>query len=355
MVLNARDAQARGAQILTRTQCTGLRREADHWQAMLCDSRDGRTYTIRARAIVNATGPWVEQTRGFDDRVDSDGSIRLIKGSHIVVPKLFEHRFSYIFQHADNRVIFAIPYENDFTLLGTTDIEISGDPDHVRIDDAEVAYICDAVNQYFQTRVSPEDVIWSYSGVRPLFDDQSKNASRVTRDYVLQIDDDGPPILSVFGGKITTYRKLSEQAVDRLKKPLGFDACHWTAGATLPGGEIPDKNFEQFLVRCKQTYPWLEDSLLTDYARNYGSDIKQLLLDCDQMKDLGQHFGGNLFEAEVDYLMTHEWAETSADVLWRRTKKGLHAPAGTENKLQQWMNAYQTRSGQIRRLKALDL
>ncbi len=338
VVLNARDAQKHGAKILTRTKCTALERQSGCWLATLTDCRDGHVRELRVRAVVNATGPWVEQTLQFDKTADTGAGVRLVKGSHIVVPKMFEHDYPYIFQNADGRVIFAIPYERDFTLLGTTDIEISSDPNEVSIDDSEIRYICDAINEYFQTMVDPGDVIWSYSGVRPLFDDQSKNASMVTRDYVLQLNDDGPAIVSVFGGKITTYRKLSEQVVDILRKPMGFESAAWTAGATLPGGDMENSDYAEFLKTCRQNYRWLEEDLLTDYARNYGTDIKVLLQGRSAMVDLGEHFGGNLFESEVVFLMDYEWAESAEDILWRRSKRGLRLPEEGHVRLQSWMD-----------------
>ncbi|MFV2032738.1 MAG: glycerol-3-phosphate dehydrogenase [Gammaproteobacteria bacterium] len=341
VVLTARDAQNHGAQILTHTRCTALDRETDHWMATLTNSNTGETVRLRTRAVVNAAGPWVEQTLHLDDTVDSDSGVRLVKGSHIVVPKLFDHPYPYIFQNADKRVLFAIPFEGDFSLLGTTDIEIHGDPDDISIQDSEVSYICDAINQYMKKPVKASDVVWSYTGVRPLFDDHSKNASKVTRDYVLQLDDDGPPILSVFGGKITTYRKLSEQVVDMLKKPMRFKQPRWTEGAILPGGDIENGDFDAFLARCRQKFLWLDDTVLQDYARNYGSEIDRLLGECSSMDDLGENFGGGLFECEVVFLMKYEWAETADDILWRRSKKGLRVPEGTDIRLQTWMNQHQ--------------
>jgi glycerol-3-phosphate dehydrogenase len=326
VVLNARDAQQRGAQILTRTQCTALERSNDHWIVTLQNSRDGQVTRLRARAIVNASGPWVKQTLDLDVTTHTENDVRLVKGSHIVVPRMFDHDYPYIFQHADGRVMFAIPYEQDFTLLGTTDIEVSDDPNSVVIDEVEIAYIINAINEYFEKPVRREDVIWSYSGVRPLFDDESKNASKVTRDYVLQLDDKGPPILSVFGGKITTFRKLSEQVVDMLKQPMAFRAPAWTASAVLPGGNIENADFAAFQARCRERYAWLEESVLKDYTRNYGTDIDRLLRDCSQMNDLGENFGGGLYEREVTYLIENEWAETVEDILWRRSKKGLRVP-----------------------------
>ena len=338
VVLNARDAQRRGATILTRTKCTSIRRKQDHWLVDLMDCRTGQVGSIHAKTLVNASGPWVKQTLELGTSTGTDKNVRLVKGSHIVVPKLFDHDYPYIFQHADGRVMFAIPYEQDFTLLGTTDIEIDVDPDDVFITDKEISYICDAINEYLKQPVKSEDIVWSYSGVRPLFDDESQNASKVTREYVLQLDQNGPPILSVFGGKITTYRKLSEQVVDLLKKPMSFDAPAWTSTSTLPGGDLENSDFGQFLAACQKRYAWLDDSLLYDYARNYGTEIEILLDGCAGTEDLGESFGGGLFACEVSYLMTHEWAEEADDVIWRRSKRGLRMPAGADSKLQAWMD-----------------
>jgi len=338
VVLNARDAQQRGAQILTRTKCTALERQKDHWIVTLEDGRNNQVTKMQVRAVVNASGPWVKQTLDLDVTTHTENDVRLVKGSHIVVPRMFDHDYPYIFQHADGRVMFAIPYERDFTLLGTTDIEVSDDPNSVVIEEAEIAYIIDAINKYFKKPVKREDVIWSYSGVRPLFDDESKNASKVTRDYVLQLDDNGPPVLSVFGGKITTFRKLSEQVVDMLKQPMAFRTPAWTATATLPGGDIGNTDFAAFQTACGVQYPWLEEDLLFDYTRNYGSEIDLLLKGCATMQDLGEDFSGGLFEVEVNYLNTIEWAETAEDILWRRSKKGLRVVAGTEQRLQQYLD-----------------
>jgi len=341
VVLNARDAQHHGARVLTRTKCTSLERKQDYWMATLLDCRDDRVMHLKVRAIINASGPWVKQTLDLDITTDTENDIRLVKGSHIVVPRLFDHDYPYIFQHADGRVMFAIPYERDFTLLGTTDIEINGDPDSVTINEAEITYICDAISEYFNKPVRPEDVVSSYSGVRPLFDDESKNASKVTREYVLQLDDNGPPILSVFGGKITTCRKLSEQVVNMLKKPMDFDVPDWTANASLPGGDIENADFASFVGWCRQKYTWLDEEVLQDYARNYGTDIEILLAGCSGMTDLGQHFGAGLYECEVNYLVTYEWAELAEDILWRRTKKGLRMPLSCEAELEVWLQNLQ--------------
>ena len=340
VVLCARDAARRGAKIMMRTRCVGLSREHDRWLATLQHAGSNAVRHIDARAVVNASGPWVEQTLHLGERTDSECRIRLVKGSHIVVPKLFEHDHPYIFQNRDGRVVFAIPFEGEYTLLGTTDVEIQGDPAQVTIDKTEVLYLCDAISEYFRERVTPEDVVWSYAGVRPLFDDAAKSASAVTRDYVLQLDCDGAPILSVFGGKLTTFRKLAEKVVDMLKAPLHFDSGAWTAGKPLPGGDMPNADYGDFLRVSAQNYPWLSASLLADYTRNYGTEIATLLRGCGSMADLGEDFGGGLFEREVEYLVTHEWAQTTDDVLWRRTKKGLRVPPGTEARLRAWLGRH---------------
>ena len=309
------------------------------WTVEALDKASGETSTVYARAIVNASGPWVERTLGLDEENDSKNGVRLVKGSHIVVPKLFEHPYTYIFQNADNRIIFAVPYENDFTLLGTTDVEVHDEPGHTNITPDEIAYICSAASEYFERPVTPEQVTWTYSGVRPLYDDASDNASKVTRDYKLDLDTrDDAPILSVFGGKITTYRKLAEQAVDMLQAPLGFTRGAWTTGEPLPGGDIPDADFDRFLDGCKRKHDWLEPRVLLDWARNYGTRIDIIVGEATSMDELGRHFGGPLHEAEVRYLIEHEYARTARDILWRRSRKGLHVPEGTEEALQAWID-----------------
>lgn len=337
VALNARDAAARGADIRTRCECVALDRQTDHWRVGLKSSRTGDAATITARAVVNAAGPWVSEVIGLDTDATSTHRVRLVKGSHVVVPRLFDHDYPYIFQHGDGRVLFAIPYEHDFTLLGTTDMEIQGDPGAVHADRSEVDYICDAVSEYFEKPVVASDVIWSYSGVRPLLDDHAQAASRITRDYVLQLDDRAAPMLSVFGGKITTYRKLAEQAMDLLTAPMAITTKPWTAGVALPGGDLDAPDFDAFVARCRQRYPWLEASLLADYSRNYGSDIDRLLAECRTMQDLGADFGGGLREAEVNFLCEQEWAATAEDILWRRTKKGLRVTGEEVSRLETWL------------------
>ena len=339
VVLNAMDAARSGARIRTHTRCVGIKRGADHWLADLRDQRSGELYQVRARALVNAAGPWVEQVLHLDPERRPEKRVRLVKGSHIVVPRLFEHGYPYIFQNADGRVLFAIPFEHDFTLLGTTDQEVDAVPDRARITDEEIAYICRAVDEYLNRPVTPADVVWSYSGVRPLYDDEAISASKVTRDYKLDLDTAGAPILSVFGGKITTYRVLAEQVLHLLADPLKIARPAWTASSPLPGGDIENADFDAFLAHCGERYAWLPEHLLYDYARNYGSRIAVLLEGCDRMQALGRHFDGPLYEREVAYLMAQEFAQTAEDVLWRRSKKGLFVSGNTADELDAWMAA----------------
>ena len=302
VVLNAMDAKALGCDVRTRTEVMDLVRESDHWRVDLKDNLTGETESVSARAVVNASGPWVDRTLHLDESKEAKHSVRLVKGSHIVVPKLFEHPYTYIFQNADNRIIFAVPYEQDYTLLGTTDKELSGDPQHITIDEEEIDYICNAASEYFETPVEPRQVVWSYSGVRPLYDDKADSASKVTRDYKLHLDknsgdsDQNVPILSVYGGKITTFRKLAEEVIDMLTPVLDVEATGrksgWTETVPLPGGDIANADFDGYMQQLQERYPWADSRLLADYARNYGTRIDWLLQDCSGESDLGQHFGG---------------------------------------------------------------
>lgn len=344
VVLNAMDAQARGARIRTRTRCVRLRRHGDHWIVNLKDQGTGESYKVRARALINAAGPWVNQILQMDSARHSENRTRLIKGSHIVVPKLFDHEYPYIFQHQDGRVIFAIPFEKEFTLLGTTDCEVHETPESIHIDQEELSYICRAAEEYLEMAITPEDVVWSYSGVRPLYNDAAASAAKVTRDYMLDLDTDGAPMLSVFGGKITTYRDLAQQAMGLLAGTMaGISSENWTARAQLPGGDIENADFEKFLAECRKNFPWLPGDIVYDYARNYGTRIAMILAGCGDMQSLGRHFGGPLYEREVDYLMEHEFARTAQDVLWRRSKKGLLLTIEEAEELHRWMTDKQGR------------
>jgi len=340
VTLNVMDAAERGCDVRTRCECTDLVRAEGQWSVHLHDKLADNKSVVTARAVVNASGPWVEATLDLDEEHDSKHGVRLVKGSHIVVPKLFDHPYTYIFQNADNRVLFAVPYEQDYTLLGTTDVEVNDEPGKQHIDADEIDYICKSVSEYFEKPVSPQSVVWSYAGVRPLYDDASENASKVTRDYKLDLDvRKNAPVLSVYGGKITTFRKLAEQAVDMLRDSLDCSAGEWTADAPLPGGDIANADFDAYLKELKGQYSWLDEHVLYDYARNYGTRIHVVLANTTSMADLGKHFSGPLYQAEVDYLVHNEWARTAEDILWRRSKKGLHTEAGAEAELQDYIDS----------------
>ena len=339
VTLNVMDAAERGCDVRTRCECTDLVRGDGQWTVHLHNKLGDTRSVVSAKAVVNASGPWVEATLDLDEEHDSKHGVRLVKGSHVVVPKLFDHPYTYIFQNADNRILFAVPYEQNYTLLGTTDVEVEDKPGKQHIDADEIDYICKSVSEYFAQPVNPDSVVWSYSGVRPLYDDASENASKVTRDYKLDLDvRKNAPVLSVYGGKITTFRKLAEQAVDMLKSSIDCTEGAWTADVALPGGDIANADFDAFVEKTKQQYAWLDEAVLFDYARNYGTRIHSVLANTSSMQELGQHFSGPLYQIEVDYLVNNEWARTAEDILWRRSKKGLHVASGTEAVLQTYLD-----------------
>ncbi len=345
VVLSARDAAERGAEIRTRTRCTAARRENGLWRAEL-RAGDGGVRTVAARALVNATGPWVSRFLQEAARTDTRNRVRLVKGSHILVPRLYEGDHAYILQNDDRRVVFVIPFEGAFSLIGTTDVPFEGDPARLAISEEEVDYLCRAVGRYFRPPVRKEDVVWSYAGVRPLYDDAAKDPSAVTRDYVFDLDlAEGAPLLSVFGGKITTFRKLAEHAVARLQKALGFEAGPWTAGAPLPGGDFEDGDFDGFLAGFRRRFPWLPEALATRLARAYGRRAEKMLEGATSLADLGRDFGAGLYEREVGYLYAEEWARSAEDVLWRRSKLGLFAGEETGTALGEWFAARRQAEG----------
>jgi glycerol-3-phosphate dehydrogenase len=337
VVLNALDAALHGATVLTRWRCIDAQRGASQWQVRM-HSRDGQSHTMTARALVNAAGPWVAQFLADHAHAAQRKSLRLVKGSHIVVRKLFDHDHAYIFQNPDKRIIFAIPYEGEFTLIGTTDVEHRGAIGAARIDAAETSYLCEQASRYFERAVVPADVVWSYSGVRPLLDDESGDPSAVTRDYSLELDTAQAPLLSVWGGKITTFRKLAEEAADLLAAPLGTTRGAWTAGQILPGGDLASKasgdligDFERHVHALRARHPDLPPALCRRLARGYGSRADALLA-----QGLGAEVAPGLFEAELHYLHRHEWARSADDVLWRRTKLGLHLSSEQRRAVDRW-------------------
>ncbi len=340
VILNAIDARERGAEILTRTRCEKATRVNGEWVAKLVSTGTGEARTVHARALVNAAGPWVREMLTRRAGVAVEKSIRMVKGSHIVVPKMFDGAHAYIFQNDDRRIVFAIPYEGDFTLIGTTDLDYAGDPGAVAITPDEIAYLCRAVSRYFKKPVAPSDVVWTYSGVRPLYDDESGDASAVTRDYVLEMDTPPgqAPMLSIFGGKITTFRRLAEEATGKLLKALGKTGGSWTADFALPGGDIRNADFTAFLAGLRRSRPWLPEALALRLARAYGTRVERLLGDATGLADLGRDFGGGLFEAELDYAAREEFAVSGDDFLWRRSKLGLHLDQDIRDAVGDWFD-----------------
>lgn len=334
VVLNALDAAERGAIIRTRTTLTGATRTDTGWTADLRDA-DGISRRVQARALVNAAGPWVADVLGRTSGARNDRSVRLVKGSHIVVPRLYDGDHAFMLQNADRRIVFAIPYEGDYTLVGTTDEPWTDPPGRATISADETRYLLDTIARYFERAVGTNDIVWSYAGIRPLYDDQAANASAVTRDYVLDLDaaEDCAPMLSVYGGKITTYRKLAEHALRDLAPLLSGAGPAWTAGVPLPGGDMPDADFGRFLATLTTRHSQLPPALLRRLARAYGTRVEAILGTATGVGDLGADLGGGLHTAEVDYLVAHEWARTAEDVLWRRSKLGLHVPPGTAERL----------------------
>lgn len=325
VVLNAMDAAANGATIMTQTECMKLEPNGSGWKATL--RIDGKSeMSVDAQVVINAAGPWVDHVAGQAGHRENAPQVRLVKGSHIIVPKMFDDERCFIFQAADDRVIFAIPYEDGrFTLIGTTDLPYEEDLDSVAATADEIQYLCDVSNEYFEQQISPSDVVSTYSGVRPLFDDQAENASSVTRDYVLKRQEtNGAVMLSVIGGKITTYRKLAEDTLKSLSDFFPNAQTGWTADAPLPGGDIENADFASFSAQCAADFDWLDHQTRKRLARTYGTQIHTLLGDAKSIADLGQHFGGGLYQKEVDYLIEREFARSPEDILMRRTKLGLH-------------------------------
>jgi glycerol-3-phosphate dehydrogenase len=336
VVLNARDAVDRGAVLFPRTKVVGAKRENDGWNITL--EHDGQRRVVAARLLVNAAGPWVDIFL-HNSLGRNAHNVRLVQGSHIVVKRKFAHDRAYFFQNRDGRIFFAIPYERDFTLIGTTDQDYAGDPANVHISDSEVEYLCAGASEYFREPVVPADIVWTYSGVRPLFDDGASKAQEATRDYVLKSDGGRgeAACINVFGGKITTYRRLAESVLAEIAKHIGVRGTPWTATSVLPGGDFPVEGFEELLGRLKRDYPFLDGVHAWRLVRLYGTRAWVVLGEARSQADLGRCFGVDLYECEVSYLMRFEWAETAEDVLWRRTKHGLRFTAREAESLSEWM------------------
>ena len=324
VVLNARDAEAKGAVIRTRTKCTSARRVDGVWE-MIITGDSGTEEKVRAKVLINSAGPWVSQVLGTVVGRNDPDKIRMVKGSHLVVDRLYDHDRCFIFQNADGRICFTIPYESEFTLIGTTDEDHKGDPGSPRISDAETDYLLHAVSEYFKKPVTRDMVRWAYSGIRPLYDDGASKAQEATRDYVLKLDHptDGAPMLSVFGGKITTFRKLAESALEKIQPFFPQMGRPWTAAAKMPGGDFPYAEVEQRIAEATRKYSFMAPRNVRRMFRAYGTDIDSVFGGARFAQDMGQSFGV-LTEREVEWLKTREWARTADDILWRRSKLGLH-------------------------------
>ncbi|MGR3548280.1 MAG: glycerol-3-phosphate dehydrogenase [Roseovarius sp.] len=338
VVLNARDAEARGARIRTRTRVQSAERVGDLWQVTLKDQETGAVEVVQARALVNAAGPWVKDVISGTLRLNSAEGVRLVRGSHIVTRRLFDHDKCYFFQGTDGRIIFAIPYEGEFTLIGTTDAEHGQADTRPECTPEEAEYLCRFASEYFKTPVTRADIVWTYSGVRPLYDDGAKSATAATRDYVLTLaEGPGAPLLNIFGGKITTYRKLAEAALAKLCQFFPDAGADWTAGVALPGGDFPVDGFDRLTENLHRAYPFLTEAWARRLVRAYGTEAVDILGEAREAADLGPDFGATLTGAEVRWQMDHEYARTAADVVWRRTRLGLKMTEAQIAALDDWM------------------
>ena len=349
VILNALDAAEHGASINTRAKCVDMQRTEGHWSATIEDQQTQRQTKINAKIIINASGPWADDVLEILHPI-THKNIRLVQGSHIIVPKIYSHDKCYIFQNQDDRIIFAIPYHEHFTLIGTTDHEYTGDPRKTKITQKEIDYLCSSANNYFNEQISPADIVGTYSGVRSLYNDGASKAQEATRDYVLRVDRPSPkvaPMINIFGGKITTYRRLAESMMEKieglLEKESDLNTGKWTSSEPLPGGDFA---IEELSTLCKQLhkeYSFLSEDEATRFIKLYGTRAKKLLGDAKSYKDLGQAFGHSLYQREVEYLIKTEWAITAQDVLWRRTKLGLLFNTKEQAALEKWMADYTRR------------
>jgi len=333
VVLNAMDARNHGATVRSRTACRSITPDNDIWRI---ETSNGEICHVHM--VINAAGPWatklIREIEGTDKR-----SLRLSKGSHIVVPRIYQGNHAYILQNTDGRIVFTIPYEGHYTLIGTTDVDMGNDPDSsINIDDHEINYLCTITNQYFQKNISPSDIVWGYAGIRPLIDEATGNISKNSRDYRLDLQHvGGLPLLSVLGGKLTTYRVLAQEVVDQIDTIFNRKSYHWTAHEKLPGGDIPDNNMARFVKEQYVQFPFLSRTLIHRYAYTYGTCTRTLLKDVQSLDDMGCDLGGGVYGRELDYLHVHELAMTGDDVLWRRTKLGLHLDAEVQKSVREYM------------------
>ena len=351
VVLNAIDAKNRGATILTRTECGEVIQRPNGWLATIKGPQN-QVSQVQTKLLINASGPWADtflkNLKGDEEKSFATKKLRLVKGSHIIVPKCFDHDHAYIFQNSDKRIMFAIPYELNYTLIGTTDIEFTGDPSKVDISAAEIDYLCEQANSYFKVQIAPNQVIGHYSGVRPLLDDGKGNPAAVTRDYVIETRNPGnSPVINVWGGKITTYRKLAEEVSNQACKLLGVEKTSWTKDTELPGGDLhchtSTSKFSKDYVRnfdnsFQQKYPWIPSDTLSRWCKSYGTLAELVIGSAKSEQDLGCEILPGLYEAELKYLMKFEWALTPEDILWRRSKLGLHLDKSAATTIQVWID-----------------
>jgi glycerol-3-phosphate dehydrogenase len=339
VVENALAAQENQAEILTRTEFISAEKENLLWKINLKNTKTHQLFSCYAKALINASGPWVQTVNQKIIANQPDFSVQLVKGSHIILPKLYDGNFAYILQNADARIVFAIPYQEKFTLIGTTDVEINP-VNKPEIDEQEKQYLCDTINYYFKKSISPKEIVWTYSGIRCL-QNQHTNPSATTRDYKIEInvENNTLPLMTIIGGKITTFRELSEEAIDQLKPFFPKMGPHWTATKPLPGGDFTNGDFKKFYASLKNQFSFLPENLIYRYAKSYGTRVFLFLNDIHSLQDLGEHFGANLYQKEIMYLIKYEWAETMEDILWRRSKLGLFLSAEEKEKLLQFLRS----------------
>lgn len=338
VIANAQRAASNKALILTHTECINAQRNQYDWQVELLNNNTQQKITVTAKVIINATGPYAANVLTRIFKLNTNGKFHLDKGSHIVVPKLYPEYQAYLLQNNDCRVIFVIPYQNEFTLIGTTDNDNSTELEHPKITPEEINYLCNAVNNHFSKNITADDIVWSYSGVRALYDAKNTSAVKLSREYHLDLNAEQAPLLTVFGGKLTTFRSLAENVLDKLKNYFPQMGKSWTARQPMPGSDLKQKTFNQFVTDLSQQFSWLPKPLVTRYAHAYGTRTQELLSGAQQLSDMGECFSADLYEREVKYLIKNEWAQTAEDILWRRTKLGLVMSKEEQERFAQYIN-----------------
>lgn len=340
VISNAKHAHRLGATILTNTQCNDVQRTANNWQLSLNNQINSQKTIISCKVLINATGPWVNQFQNDIMKYTPQCGITLSKGSHIIVPKFYQGDHAYILQNFDKRIVFVIPYLDHYNIVGTTDAAFNGDPSHVSISDQEKNYLLDCLASYFVNSPKLVDIVWCYSGVRPLVSEQGENLSSITRDYRIMIDDTvmQAPLITIYGGKLTTHRRLAEITVKKLTRYFPLLPSTWTADKPLPGGDIPNVDMKAFYDSIVREFPWLNHQFANRLVSAYGTELYQILQNSHALTDLGCHFGHDLYEKEVAYLVKNEWAYTAEDILWRRSKLGLRFTPAERDYLNNWLN-----------------